>query len=147
MNVREHAPLAQALQDACGGLDACLKLLEPTPFRTSRSRLYATRDAGSGRTMSIGAVAHLEGVQNWRLYSFRLARRHLPVPTAVSASAEAADAFERMARVHSLVRIADLNGWSEFSRRDVEQALHQVEISIAGIRSVMGHGLAQTVAA
>lgn len=147
MHVRTHAPLARALQDACGGPDACLDLLAATPFKTSRSRLRATRDPGTGRTMSIGAVAFLEARQNWRLYSFNLARQGLPLPTAVCASAEAADAFERMARVHSLVRLAELSGFTENSRREIEQAVQLVELSIAGVRSVMGHGLAQAVAA
>lgn len=145
MHVRSHAPLARALQDACGGPDACLALLQGTPFATSRTRLYATRDPGSGRTMSVGAVAHLEAQQNWRLYSFSIANQARPIVTAVDASAEAGDAFERMARVHSLVRIADASSgpWSEFTRREIEEALQAVETSIAGIRTVMGHGTVQ----
>lgn len=147
MHVRSHAPLARALQDACGGPDACLALLRPTPFATSRTRLYETREPGSGRTMSIGAVALLEAHQNWRLYSFSVARQGLPLSDVASASAEAADAFERMARVHSLVRLAEVQGFTENSRREIEQALQQVERSVAGIRTVMGHGLTQAVAA
>lgn len=151
MHVRTHAPLARALQDACGGPDACLALLEGTPFATSRTRLYATRDPGSGKTMTMGAVAHLEGLQNWRLYSFSVAKQGQLLPATANASAEAADAFERMARVHSLVRIAEgvrgPGGFTENECRDIEQALREVEASIAGIRSVMGHGLVQAVAA
>lgn len=95
--------------------------------------------------MSIGAVAYLEAHQGWRLYSFKVAHQARPIVTAVDASAEAGDAFERMARVHSLVRIADASSgpWSEFTRRDIEEALQAVEASIAGIRTVMGHGAVQ----
>lgn len=145
MHVREHAPLARALQDACGGPDACLELLRQTPFATSRTRLYATRDPGTGRTMSVGAVAFLEAARNWRLYSFKIAHQARPIVAAVDAAHEAGDAFERMARVHSLVRIADAGPapWSEFTRREIEQALQAVEASIAGIRTVMGHGAVQ----
>lgn len=149
MHVREHAPLACALQDACGGADACVELLKGTPFATSRSRLYDARTENSGRTMTMGAVAYLERHANWRLYSFKVAHQARVIVPAVDASAEAGDAFERMARVHSLVRIADAGSapWSENTRREVEAALQAVEAKIAGIRSLMNHGAVQAALA
>lgn len=149
MHVREHAQLARALQDTCGGADACVELLKGTPFATSRSRLYATRDEDSGRTMSMGAVAFLERRKNWRLYSFKVAHQARVIVPAVDAAAEAGDAFERMARVHSLVRIAEASDgpWSENTRREIEAALQAVEVKIAGIRSTMDHGAVQAALA
>ena len=69
MNVRQHAVLARALQDANGGVDHCLNLLEDTPFKMGRTHMYDCRDHGTGRTMPIGAVIFLERTCGSRLYT------------------------------------------------------------------------------
>lgn len=144
MNVRRHAFLARALQDACGGPDRCLELLEPTPFKTSRTRLYETRDPGSGRTMSVGAIAFLEAHQNWRLYSLTLARQHPEPSEALCALDEACEAAEDMAAAQKAVRLAlaDDGRISENEARGIEPLLQRVEARIAGVRAGMPRAVA-----
>lgn len=147
MNVRQHAFLARALQDACGGVDACLKLLDPTPFRMGQTHLYDCRDPSKGRTMPVGAIAHLEAHQGWRLYSMTLARQHPEPSEVLCALAEACEAAEDMAAAQRAVRLAlaDDGRISEFEARDIEPILQRVEARIAGVRAGMPR--AQAVAA
>ncbi len=144
MNVRQHAFLARALQDACGGPDRCLELLEPTPFRMSRTRLYATRDPGNRYTMPIGAIAFLEAHQNWRLYSLTLARQHPEPSDDLCALSEACEAAEDMAAAQKAVRLAlaDDGRISETEARGIEPLLQRVEAHIAGVRAGMPRGIA-----
>lgn len=138
MNVRQHAYLARALQDACGGPDACLEILEPTPFKMGRTHLYETRDPGSGRSMPIGAVVFLEQTQRWPFYSASIAQLR-PLPTDDEcALSEALDGTEAMATVQRKVRIASADGvYTEAEKRDIEPELQRVEAHIAGIRRGM----------
>ena len=139
--MRQPAFLARALQDACGGPERCLELLEPTPFRTSRTRLYETRAPGSGLTMSAGAIAVLEDHQNWRLYSATLARRREPPSEQECALSEALEGNEAMSTVQRLVRLAAADGvYTETEKREIEPALQRVEAHIAGIRRGMDTG-------
>lgn len=143
MNVRQHAFLARALQDACGGPDRCLELLEATPFKTSRTRLYETRDPGAGRTMTAGAIAFLEDLQGWRLYSATLARHKAPPSADECALSEALEGNEAMAIVQRKVRLAAADGvFTETEKRDIEPELQRVEAHIAGIRRGMDAGVA-----
>tara|TARA_R110002167_G_scaffold12963_6_gene54889 strand:- start:3390 stop:3821 length:432 start_codon:yes stop_codon:yes gene_type:complete len=142
MNVRQHAFHARALQDACGGPDRCLELLQNTPFRMSRTRLYATRDPGNPFTMPIGAVAFLEAQQNWRLYTLTLARQH-PEPTETEcAISEACEATEAMSMAQRLVRLHAPDGFTEHEKREIEPHLQMVERHIAGVRAGMDAGAA-----
>lgn len=141
MNVRQHAFLARALQDACGGPETCLELLEATPFKMGRTHLYACRDAGSGKTMPIGAIAWLEEHQNWRLYSLTLNRRAKPPTEAACAKSEACEATEAMSAAQRLVRLAAEDEiYTEHEKREIEPALQRVEAHIAGIRQAMDAG-------
>lgn len=138
MNVRQHAFLARALQDACGGPDACLELLEPTPFKMGRTHLYECRDASCGRTMPIGAIAFLEQHQSWRLYSMTLVRQVAPPTEDECAFNEACEGNEAMSEAQRLVRLAAADGvYTEFEKREIEPVLQQVEARIAGIRRGM----------
>lgn len=138
MHPRQHAFHARALQDACGGPDRCLELLETTPFKMGRTRMYEARDPGAGVTMPIGAVEFLEGHQNWRLYSLTMARAH-PAPTeAQCAASEAAEAAEIMMSIHGQLRRRGASSpFTEFEKRELEPMLIRAEGHIAGIRRAM----------
>lgn len=143
MNVRQHAFLARALQDACGGPEACLDILEPTPFKMGRTHLYDCRDPGKGRTMPVGAIAALEEHQNWRLYSLTLARQARPPSDQACAASEASEATEAMAAAQRLVRLAGADGvYTENEKREIEPALQRVEAHIQGVRRSMDAGAA-----
>ena len=143
MNVRQHAFHARALQDACGGPDRCLELLEASPFKMGRTHLYDCRDPAKGRTMPIGAIAFLEAHQNWRLYSATLARQLAQPSDAACALSEACEAAEDMAAAQRLVRLAQADGViTEYEKREIEPVLLRVEARLQGVRSALDHGVA-----
>lgn len=136
MNQRQHALLARALQDACGGPEKCLELLAGTPHRTKRSWLYKARDPNSHVTMTMGQVAVLEGHQNWRLYSLTLSRQRAAPTETLCALDEACEGTADMGAALRLIRhaLAD-DVITETEAREIEPMLQQVEARLAGIRS------------
>lgn len=141
MNVRQHAFLARALQDACGGPETCLKLLEPTPFRMSRTRFYACRDPEAGRTLPIGVVQFLEAQCQWKLYSASVAQQTPPPNDAACALSEACEGNEAFAHVQFLVRMAVARGGpTETDKREIECALQVVERQVQRVRAALDHG-------
>lgn len=143
MHVRQHAFYARALQDACGGPDRCLELLEASPFKMGRTHLYDCRDPAKGRTMPVGAIAFLEAHQNWRLYSATLARQMAQPSDAICALSEACEGAEDMASAQRLVRLAGLDGeYSENEKRQIEPILQRVEARLHGIRSALDREVA-----
>lgn len=141
MNPRQHAFHARALQDACGGPDTCLDLLEATPFKMGRTRMYEARDPDGGVTMPIGAVEFLEARQNWRFYSLTMSRAH-PEPTeAQCAESEACEAAEILSAIQSRIRKRGASGpFTEFEKRELEPMLLRAEAHIHGIRRAMDTG-------
>lgn len=138
MNARQHAYLACALQDACGGVDACLDLLEDTPFKMGRTHIYDCRDAGNGRTMPIGAIVLLEEKAGQRIYTSAAALA-APAPSdAACALNEAAEATEGMADAQRAVRLAGADGvYTETERRAIEPKLQAVERRVRRVRRAM----------
>lgn len=141
MNPRQHAFHARALQDAVGGPDKCLELLEATPFKMGRTRMYEARDPDAGVTMPIGAVEFLEARQNWRLYSLTLCRQH-PEPTeAQCAMSEACEAAELLATIQRKIRLRGATTpFTENEKRELEPMLLKAEAHIQGIRRAMDTG-------
>lgn len=138
MNNRQHAYLARALQDACGGADRCVTLLEATQSAMGRSSMYACRDPESGKTMPAGAIHQLELVCGRKIYSQALAEA-VPLPSdAECAISEACEGSEMMARAQSLIRKAGADGiYTENEKREIEPVLQQVESHVRAIRAGM----------
>lgn len=138
MNVRQHAFLARALQDANGGVDACLNLLEPTAFAMGRTHMYACRDPGSGRTMPIGAVVFLERACRARPYTAVICAE-APEPTdADCAVSEVCELNETGAFLQRLVRKAAEDGeFTENEKREIEPVLQAVERHARNLRKAM----------
>lgn len=146
MRPREHAFIAAALVNACGGVEATLGRLQATPYTMGQSTLYDCLDPSKPRTMPIGAVGELEAQLNWRYYSLRLFRQLDTGPDpATDPMTEACNAFESMAAVQALTRKADLQGYTENRCREIEQALIMVESSFARLRASMDVQLGQAV--
>lgn len=138
MNPRQHAFLARALQDACGGVDACLNLLEETPYKMGRTHMYDCREPGSGRTMPIGAVLFLELAGRQQIYTPAICAAAPPPSDAECASSEAAEATEAMAQAQRLIRLAGQDKvYTEHERREIEPVLQRVEAHVRGARAAM----------
>lgn len=143
MQLRQHAYLARELQDACGGPDACLNILEASPFPIGRTHLYDTRDPSTPRTMPIGAVEVLEAVSQKKIYTGVLGAR-VAAPTDVEcAVSEACELTETVAVLQRLVREAARDdSFSENEKRDIEPFLLSVERLCIGLRAAMEAGSA-----
>ncbi|NBW06940.1 MAG: hypothetical protein EBR82_02815 [Caulobacteraceae bacterium] len=138
MNPRQHAFCARALQDACGGADACLNVLDDTPFKMGRTHLYDTRDPSTGRTMPIGAVAFLEKVCRRKIYTEVISAQVDGPTDAECAVSEACEITETGAQLQRLVREAASDGvFSEHEKREIEQVLQLLQNHIAGVRSCL----------
>ena len=143
MNTRQHAYLARALQDACGGVDACLNLLEHTPWKMGRSHLYDCRDPSSGRTMPVGAILFLEEKAGRSVYTPAICR-DAPPPTDVQcADSESAELSYQGALLHKMVRQAGEDRvYTEHERRQIEPVLLSIEQLCQGVRAAMEAGAA-----
>lgn len=143
VNPRQHAFLARTLQDDCGGVDACLNILEVTPYKMGRTHMYDCREPGSGRTMPIGAVLFLEqhlqrATGKAPVYLIALASAEAGPTEAQCATSEACEASEVMAIAQRLVRKAgEDNVYTETEKREIEPHLLRVEAHIRGVRAAM----------
>ena len=138
MNTRQHAYLARALQDACGGADRCVTLLESTPFAMGRTYMYGCRSSEDGKTMPIGALHLLELECGEPIYSQALANAGPAPSDAECAISEACEASETMARAQSMIRKAGADGiYTEHEKRDIEPELQRVEAHVRSIRAGM----------
>lgn len=143
MNPRQHAYLARTLQDDCGGVDACLNILEVTPYKMGRTHMYDCREPGSGRTMPIGAVLFLEqhlqrATGKAPVYLPALSSAEAGPTEAQCATSEACEASEVMAIAQRLVRKAgEDNVYTETEKREIEPHLQRVEAHIRGVRAAM----------
>lgn len=142
MNTRQHAHLARAQQDACGGVDACLNILEVTPYKMGRTHMYECREQGSGKTMPIGAIVfldrHLIVAGKAPVYTPALQSTDFEPTEAQCATSEACEASEVMAIAQRLVRKAgEDNVYSETEKREIEPHLQRVEAHIRGVRAAM----------
>lgn len=141
MNPRQHAFLARALQDACGGPDRCLNVLEVSPYKMGRTHLYDTRDPSTGRTMPIGAVQLLEAVCNKSLYTAVLCTKTAGPTDAECAVSEACELSEQAATLQRLVRLAAEDGSiTENEKREIEPTIQGVERLCLGLRAAMDGG-------
>ena len=137
MNPRQHAVLARKLQDACGGADTCVNLLEETPFKMGRTYVYACRDAASGRTMPIGAIAVLEERCGQKLYSSAVYVK-APPSEAECALSEAFELNETGSDLQRLVRLAAEDGvFTEHEKRQIEPVIQLIEERARGLRAAM----------
>lgn len=141
MKPRKHAYLARALQDACGGPDACLNILEVSPFPIGRTHLYDTRDPSTPRTMPIGSVDVLEGICGEKIYTSVICASS-PEPSDVEcAVSEACEMTETVALLQRLVRKAAEDGeFSENEKRDIEPTIIAIERLCGGLRAAMDGG-------
>jgi hypothetical protein len=142
LNTRQHAHLAREQQDACGGVDTCLNILEVTPYKMGRTHMYECREQGSGKTMPIGAIVfldrHLVGAGQAPVYTPALQSPDLAPTEAQCATSEACEASEVMAIAQRLVRKAgEDNHYSETEKREIEPHLLRVEAHIRGVRAAM----------
>ena len=138
LNIRQHAFLARALQDACKGADRCVTLLENTPYAMGRTALYACRDPETGKTIPSGALNQLEQVSGNNTYSRSLADAAPPPSESECAISEACEASETMARAQSMIRKAGEDGvYTENEKREIEPVLQQVEGHLRSIRAGM----------
>lgn len=143
MQLRQHAYLARELQDACGGPDACLNILEVSPFPIGRTHLYDTRDPSTPRTMPIGSVEVLEGVCQRKIYTAVLCARQAAPSDAQCAVSEACELTETVATVQRLVReAAKDDDISENEKRDIEPHILAIERLCLGLRAAMDAGAA-----
>ena len=138
LNTRQHAFLARALQDANGGADARVNILEETPHAMGRTAVYACRKRDSGRTMPAGAIFLLEQRCGQRIYSEALMQAG-PAPTeAECAISEACEGSEAMAMAQALIRKAGEDRlYTETEKAEIEPYLQRAEASIAGARAAM----------
>lgn len=138
MNIRQHAYLARALQDACGGADRCVTLLENTPFAMGRTAMYGCRSSEDGKTMPIGALHLLEQACGEPIYSQALLNAGPAPSEAECAISEACEASETMVYAQSLIRKAGADGiYTELEKRDIEPELQRVEAHVRSIRAGM----------
>ncbi|GAA0394682.1 hypothetical protein GCM10009093_21570 [Brevundimonas terrae] len=138
MNIRQHAYLARALQDACGGADRCVTLLEETPFAMGRTAMYGCRSSEGGKTMPIGALHLLELECAKPIYSQALVNAGPAPSEAECAISEACEASETMARAQSMIRKAGADGfYDENEKREIEPELQRVEAHVRSIRAGM----------
>lgn len=138
MKPRQHAYLARALQDACGGVDACLNILEASPYKMGRTHMYDCREPSTGRTMPIGAVQLLELVHGKRLYTAVICQTAAEPTDAECATSEACELNETAAEVQRLVRLAAADhDFTENEKREIEPKLQVMERHIAGLRGAM----------
>lgn len=138
MNSRQHAFLARALQDALGGTDKCVELLENTPFAISRTSLYECRDPGKGKTMPAGVITHLELIAQKSIYSTAMLQVRAAPSDAECAVSEACEASETMAKVQAMIRRAGEDRvFTEHEKREIEPHLQRVESLLVGVRAAM----------
>jgi len=142
LNTRQHATLAREQQNACGGVDACLNILEVTPYKMGRTHMYECREQGSGKTMPVGALVfldrHLVEAGKEAVYTPALFAADLAPTEAQCATSEACEASEVMAIAQRLVRKAgEDNHYSETEKREIEPHLLRVEAHIRGVRAAM----------
>lgn len=138
MNPRQHAVLSRKLQDACGGADACVNLLENTPFKMGRTFVYDCRDASRERTMPIGAIAVLEAHCGRKIYSAVVATSVAPPTEAECALSEAFELNETGGILQRLVRLAADDGvFTETEKREIEPILAAIEERARGVRAAM----------
>lgn len=138
MNERQHAYLARALQDACGGADTCLTILEASPFKMGRTHVYDTRDPSTGRTMPIGAVGLLEQVCGRRVYSEVLFAQAAEPTEAQCAVSEACELSETASQLQRKVRKAGEDDvFTEHEKREIEPTLQLLERHVRGVRAAM----------
>lgn len=138
MNTRQHAHLARALQDACGGADKCVDILEETPHSVGRTVMYACRKRDGGKTMPVGAIFLLEQHCQKKIYSQALMQATLAPTEAECAISEACEGSEAMAMAQALIRKAgEDHHYSENEKAEIEPFLQRTEASIAGARAAM----------
>lgn len=138
MNTRQHAYLARALQDACGGTDRCVDILAPSPFSMGRTALYDCRNPASGKTMPAGAIVLLEQVAQKNLYTQAMSQGRSAPSDADCAVSEACEASENMARAQSMIRRAGEDSvFTEAEKREIEPILQSVEQSLVNVRAAM----------
>lgn len=137
MNPRQHAVLSRKLQDACGGADACVTLLETTPFKMGRTFIYECRDASTGRTMPIGAIAVLEAACGQKIYSSAVYVNEAPTD-AECALSEVFELNETGGALQRMVRLAVEDGIvTEHEKREIEPILQLIEARARGVRAAM----------
>lgn len=139
MHVRQHARLACALQDAVGGPDRALEILEPTASKMGRTHLYDCRNFNSGRTMPAGAIAVLEQHQRFPIYSASMARLPAAIVDQVNPSAEICEACEDLLAAQRILRrAAEAGPVNETTARLIEPLLQAVEAHIHRVRASIG---------
>ena len=138
MKLRQHAYLARALQDACGGPDACLNILEASPFPIGRTHLYDTRDPSTPRTMPIGAIEVLETLCQEKIYTGVMCAWSAPPSDAECVVSESCELTETVATLQRLIReAAKDDDISENEKREIEPTIIAVERLCLGLRTAM----------
>lgn len=138
MNSRQHAFLARALQDACGGADHCVELLDKTAFAMGRTAMYDCRDPGKSKTMPAGAITHLELIAQKNIYTSAMLQARVAPTDAECAVSEACEASETMATVQAMIRRAGEDKiFTENEKREIEPHIQRVESLLAGVRTAM----------
>lgn len=136
MNATQHALLAHALIDACGGVDACCYPVT----RVERSALYKYRDPKSGVFMPADVIEALETKAKNPLYSGMLfGQVEVDAPTD-DAIQEAADVDEAGNDVWRFIRRTMSEGarpLNENEHREAERLVLRVEREAAELRQIL----------
>lgn len=135
MNATQHALLARALIDACGGVDACCK---PTT-RIERSQMYAYRTIGSGAYMPADVIDALEKRCANPVYSSFIASQISVEPDTDCLVDEAADVDEAANDVWRFLRRIGVEPrpFTENERREAERLVQRLERETAELRTLL----------
>lgn len=138
MNARQHALIARALIDACGGVDEATNALEQLPSKRGRTQLYKYRDAGSGCFMPADVIADLEAYCGKPIYSQILFEARPTKPEVASLIEEACDVGESGMTLQALVRrLAGDDDVSENDAREIEAYLLLHEGQVREVRAAL----------
>lgn len=138
MNPRQHARLARALIDACGGLaeasEAC---------GTSKSVLSTYQNPEEHATMSARVIADLEAYCGEPLYSRALFEARPSAADARDLLDEACEAAEAVAGFQRKVRLATRDGQITPRERDDlartgAEAVEQLREAVEGVETFQG---------
>ena len=142
---REHAHLARALIDACGGVDEILRQ-EPSISRVGRSPLY---DYAAGRRfMPMDVVSDLEAYAGEPVYSRVMAERRPYRLETASPGEEACSLSEHAAALQHAVRLAAADHvYTPRELAELEVAVAGIEVLGARLRTALTRAAAQQGAA
>lgn len=138
MNARQHALIARALIDACGGVDEATSALERLPSKRGRTQLYKYRDAGSACFMPADVIADLEAYCGKPIYSQILFEARPSRPDASCLIKEACDVGESGVTLQALVRrLAGDDDISENDAREIEAFLLKHDDQVRQVRGAL----------